>query len=120
MTYLVALVLVAVAVVAFFAARRHMKGEGGCCSGGPSNVDSSEPDKKLPDPVIKERTITIEGMHCQHCSDTVKRAINRIDGASAQVDYKTGLAKVQMSKDISDTTLSISIENLGYKVTSIA
>ncbi len=119
MTWLVVAVLVVVAVVAFLASRRHIKGQGGCCSGGPSNVDTSVPDKELTDPIIYTKTVKIEGMHCSHCSDSVKRAINRIDGASAQVDHKTGLAKVQLSKDVSDTALSIAVENLGYKVISI-
>jgi copper chaperone CopZ len=119
MTWLVVAVLVVIAIVAFFASKKHMKGEGGCCSGGPSNVDTSVPDKELSDPVLGTKTIKIEGMHCNHCSDSVKRAINRIDGASAQVDYKTGEAKVQLSKEVSDTALSIAVENLGYKVISI-
>jgi len=119
MTWLVVLILVVVAIIAFFASRKHLKGEGGCCSGGPSNVDTSVPDKELADPVLGTKTIVIEGMHCSHCSDSVKRAINRLDGASAQVDFKTGEAKVQYSRDISDTALSLAVENLGYKVVSI-
>jgi len=119
MTWLVVAVLVVIAVIAFFASKKHMKGEGGCCSGGPSNVDTSEPDKELKDPIVATKRIQITGMHCSHCSDSVKRAINRIDGASAQVDFKTGEAVVSLSKDVSDTALSLAVENLGYKVISI-
>ncbi len=119
MTWLVVAILVVIAIIAFFASKKHLKGEGGCCSGGPSNVDTTEPDKELEEPIIATRHIQITGMHCSHCSDSVKRAINRLDGASAQVDYKTGEAVVSLSKDVSDTALSLAVENLGYKVTSV-
>ena len=46
--------------------------------------------KKLLHPKDGEKTVKIYRMHCEHCADRVARAINKIDGAAAKVNYKKG------------------------------
>ncbi|MCR5404648.1 MAG: heavy-metal-associated domain-containing protein [Butyrivibrio sp.] len=112
-------IIITVLLIILFAAvkgsLKHFKGEGGCCGGGGSVVE--EPDKKLDGPVIKTSIYKIEGMTCVNCTNRVKRAINRIDGASASLNLRKKQAVVQFDKDIDDSILISEIEKLGYKVT---
>lgn len=114
-------IIVAVLALILFAAIRssvkHVKGEGGCCGGGSSGFD--EPDKKLSGTIIKTKVFAIEGMHCENCTNSVKRAINRIDGVSAKLSLKKKQALVEYEKEVSDDVLVMAIENLGYKVVSV-
>ena len=112
------LVIVILAVVLFIALRgsiKHLKGEGGCCGGGESV--RKEPDKKLTGPIIKTTIFKIDGMHCENCSNRVKRTINRLDGVSAKVNLRKKEAVVRFEKDLADDVITKEIEDLGYKVT---
>ncbi|MCR5761631.1 MAG: heavy-metal-associated domain-containing protein [Sphaerochaetaceae bacterium] len=99
---------------------KHMKGQGGCCGSGNESVSKEEEDKVLDGPVTCKKIIEIEGMHCSNCSNSVKRAINKMDGASAKVSLEEGKAEVSMTKEISDMTLRLAIENLNFHVKSIS
>ena len=111
------LIIIAILVIVlFFAVKgsiKHLKGEGSCCGGG---SDVKEPDKKLKGPVIKSRTFKIDGMHCENCSNRVKRAINRIDGVSAKVNLRKKEALVRYDKDVDDSVVISAIEGQGYSV----
>ncbi len=114
------IIIVGLILILVFAIRgsvKHFKGEGGCCGGGGSTV--KEPDKKLEGPVIRTAEFGIEGMHCENCVVRVKRAINRIDGASAKVVLKKNKAIVSFDKVMDDDIVVKEIENAGYKVTGI-
>ena len=113
-----ALVIAILAVVLFIALRgsiKHLAGEGGCCGGGDSV--KKEPDKKLSGPIIKTMVFKIDGMHCENCSNRVKRSINRLDGVSAKVNLRKKEAVVLYELDIADDVITKEIEDLGYKVT---
>ena len=113
-----ALVIAILAVVLFIALRgsiKHFAGEGGCCGGGDSV--KKEPDKKLSGPIIKTMVFKIDGMHCENCSNRVKRSINRLDGVSAKVNLRKKEAVVRYEQDIADDVITKEIEDLGYKVT---
>ena len=86
-----------------------MKGEGGCCGGGQEEL-AAEERKKLDNPVIGRKTLSIEGMHCDHCKNSVERSINRLEGASAVVDY---------DRELDDAALKIAVERLDFKLLSI-
>ena len=76
------IVLLIVIVIAAFAMRNsigHFKGEGGCCGGGETILPD---EKELTGTKIGEKTVHIEGMHCENCKNRVERAINRIDGGA--------------------------------------
>ena len=113
-----ALVIAILAVVLFMALRgsiKHLAGEGGCCGGGDSA--KKEPDKKLSGPIIKTMVFKIDGMHCENCSNRVKRTINRLDGVSAKVNLRKKEAVVRYEQDVDDEVITKEIEDLGYKVT---
>ena len=114
---LIIVMLVIIFLVSLRGTIKHLKGQGGCCGGGNSTV--KEPDKKCSGPIIKVRTFKIDGMHCENCSNRVKRAINRIEGASAKVNLRKKEAVVQFDKDVNDDIITKEIEVLGYKVISI-
>ncbi len=107
-------ILVIVFIVMLKSSIRHFKGEGGCCGGGGGSV--KEPDKKLSGTVIKTKVFKIDGMHCENCTNRIKRGINRIDGVSAKLNLKKKQAIVQYEKEVEDETLIRVIEELGYKV----
>ena len=47
------------------------------------------------------KTITIEGMMCNHCEMTVKKALESLDGVTnATVSHEKGTAVVEMTKDV--------------------
>lgn len=114
-----AIIVVILLVVVFLAGKgavKHLKGEGGCCGGG-STV--KEPDKKLTGPVIKTKVFKIDGMHCENCTNRVKRAINRIDGVSAKLSLRKKEAVVEYEREVDDLEITGAIEALDYKVLSV-
>ncbi|MCR5670190.1 MAG: heavy-metal-associated domain-containing protein [Butyrivibrio sp.] len=110
-------ILIIILLLALRGSIKHFKGEGGCCGGGGKTV--KEPDKKLSGPVIKTKVFKIDGMHCENCTNRVKRTINRIDGVSAKLSLKKKQAVVQYEKEVDDDILIKEIEGLGYTVVSV-
>jgi copper chaperone CopZ len=118
-TFLVAAVLVVIAVFAFKNSLGHLKGEGGCCGGGSGEVKKEIPVKELDGQKLGELVVSIEGMHCDHCVYSVTRAINRIEGAAARVDLKKKQARVLYDREISSDEVRSAIELEGFQVTNI-
>ena len=114
---IVIVVLVIVIIMATKGAAKHLMGQGSCCGGGSSIV--KEPDKKLSGPVVKTMVFKIDGMHCENCSNRVKRAINRIDGVSAKLNLRKKEAVVEYDREVDDATITRAIETLDYKVISV-
>ncbi len=68
-----------------------------------------------------QKTITIEGMMCEHCERTVKNALESIDGVcGATVSHEMNRAVVFLSKDVPDETLTSVVEDKDYHVVKIA
>ena len=113
------IVLLIVIVIAAFAMRSsigHFKGEGGCCGGGETILPD---EKQLTGQKIGEKTVHIEGMHCENCKNRVERAINRIDGAVGKVNLKKNIAVVSFDREVSDEEIRKAVEEQDYKVLSI-
>ena len=67
------------------------------------------------------KKIKIEGMHCGHCSASVKQALEAINGVDeAKVNHETGEAEVTLSKDISNEEFKNAIEEIGFDFISAA
>lgn len=107
------LILVLVLVLAVRGSIKHFKGEGGCCGGG---GDIKVPNKKLDGPVVGEIVLLVDGMHCENCSNRVKRTINSIDGASCKVNLRKGRVDIKFDRDIEREVFVKAIEDLGYSV----
>lgn len=116
-----AIVLLIVMIIIIFAIKssiRHFKGEGACCGGGSKRLPK-EKDKVLSNPVIGEKILRIEGMHCERCRQSVEAAVNKIAGAAAKADLKKNQAVVSFDRPIDDDVLKKAVEDAGFKVTSI-
>lgn len=66
-----------------------------------------------------EKTMTIEGMMCTHCSGRVTQVLNAIDGVNAVVSLEEKTAKITLSKDVADNVLIKAVTDAGYQVTSL-
>ena len=80
---------------------------------------SEEEKKTLDNPVIAVKTVDIEGMHCENCKNSIERSVNKIDGASCQVNLKKKQATIEVDREIDDADIRIAIERLDFKVTGI-
>ena len=107
---IIVLILVVVVGIALKSTRKHMKGESSCCGGGALE------DKKLDNPIIKEKVFKIKGMTCQHCVANVTRAINAIEGVSSQVNLKKEEAHVVYDRDVDDQVIIAAVKQAGYDV----
>ena len=68
-----------------------------------------------------KKTLTVEGMMCEHCEASVKKALEAIDGVeSASADRTKNEAVAVLSKEVSDEVLKAAVEAKDYKVTAIA
>lgn len=116
---LIVIVIIAAAVIggAIYIIR-HMQGKGGgCCASASSS--STDQAKKLTQPVVAKKIITIEGMHCNHCKNAVESAIAHIDGAIAHVDLEKKQACVELERSVSNEVLQSAITDAGFTVVSI-
>ena len=91
---------------------RHFKGHGGCCGGS-----SYKPKKKKLKRVIQKKTFKVEGMHCEHCVQSVTDSLNRIDGVSARVDLNKSCAEISLDREIGED-IPVSYTHLTLPTTS--
>lgn len=89
----------------------------GCPAGGGCSANHKK--KKLNGPVIATKTISISGMHCAHCAQSVTESLNTIDGVSARADLSRQCAVVSCDRDISEEILICAVEKAGFQVESI-
>lgn len=83
------------------------------------NVIEQE-NKKRKEVIIMEKTISIEGMMCPHCSGRVQEALEANDAiANAVVSHENGTAVVTLAAEISDEALTKIVEDAGYKVVEV-
>lgn len=115
-TFLVGGILLVIVVIALVQSISHMKGEGGCCGGG-SEVKPEK--KKLEGPVVSKKILSIEGMHCENCKNSVEKQINCIEGAVAKVNLRKKQAVVTMDRVIPQEQLIKAVESVDFKVTGV-
>lgn len=63
-------------------------------------------------------TMKIEGMMCPHCQAAVTKALNAIDGVTAEVNLEAKEAYVTLSKEVSEEVLTKAVTDAGYEVVS--
>jgi Cu2+-exporting ATPase len=64
-----------------------------------------------------EIRLRIEGMMCEHCEATVKKALEKVEGViSATASYREGTAVVQTDGSASSDALGQAVEAADYKV----
>ena len=111
-----AVILVILVIALIFGVKgtvKHFKGEGACCGGGSGTVKAKR--KSLKNPKLGEKTIQIEGMHCDHCLAAVEAALDGIGGVWARASLPDRVRV--LSKDpIDPVALAAAVESAGYRV----
>ena len=107
---IVVLIVIVLLGFALRGAIRHFKGDSPCCGGGTGIIKN---------PVIGKKTVHIEGMTCEHCVQSVKKALNEIEGVSARVDLQKKEAVVSYDREIENDVLKKTVEKAGFQVVSI-
>ena len=65
---------------------------------------------------MTEITLKIDGMTCQHCVMSAKKAVDSVSGVSSS-DVEVGSAKVSYDENSADIgAITAAIQNAGYKV----
>ena len=81
-------------------------------------VWTSDQIKTTNSTMMKKKTMTIEGMSCEHCVARVTKALNGVDGVKASVSLPDK-AEVILEKEVGDETLKKAVEDAGYEVSAI-
>ena len=109
---------------------RRLKNAVQCAGGGTlltADTQSGRPDdpaenlgQQSKEELKMEKTMVIEGMMCEHCEATVKKALEKIDGVDhAQVSHTDGTAVVTLSGEVEDAVLKQAVEDKDYTVREI-
>ncbi len=64
-----------------------------------------------------EKSLAVEGMHCQKCVTRITEALKKIDGVKkVTIDLDSKNVSVISKTEIPFDTVKAAIENLGFKV----
>ena len=58
--------------------------------------------------------LQIEGMTCASCANRIERKLNKLDGVTAEVNYATEKARVELAPDVGSQLLLDTVEQAGY------
>jgi len=84
-----------------------------------NDTTRNDTTKKEMETNTMKKTIMIKGMMCDHCTGTVSKALNEIDGVKAEVRLQDKAAYIELSKEVSDEVLKNAVIEAGYEVVSI-
>ncbi len=80
-----------------------------------SNIDDKKEEKKM------VKTISIEGMQCNHCKMSVEKALNELDGViKVDVSLENKRAVIELQKEIDDNIIKEKITDAGFEVVGIS
>ena len=66
---------------------------------------------------MAEKEIQVVGMHCPSCVNAVELCLKDVDGIEdAKADLDSGITKITMSGDVSDSDINEAVEEAGFKV----
>lgn len=66
------------------------------------------------------KTVSIEGMQCNHCKMTVEKVLGAIDGVTkVEVNLEKKNAVIESSKEIDNSKIEEVIKEAGFEVVSI-
>lgn len=108
-------VVLLVLMISILRTKKHFKG-GGCCGSGSTTVRSR---KKLDGPMVGQKIMTVEGMHCENCRNRVEHGLNDLDGVVCRINLKKKTAVISYSVEVSEKLLKETVEKMGYRVTDI-
>ena len=113
------LIIAALAIIAAITVRNYRKQlKEGCCGAGGDAGPGEKVEPKDTDkthyPYIAD--VKIEGMHCENCVRKVENAVNRIDGAWAEVDLPSNSARILLKEPKLETQIKMAIANNDFEV----
>jgi Cu+-exporting ATPase len=76
-------------------------------------------DKQNSEVNTVKKVMKIEGMMCAHCTGTVSKVLNAIDGVTAEVSLDDKCAYLEISGGVSEDALKEAVVNAGYEVVSL-
>lgn len=122
-TLVTILIVLVIAVVAFITIRNYRKQlKEGCCGAGGDDGPGAKVEPKDTNkanyPYIAD--VKIEGMHCDNCVRKVENAVNRIDGAWADVDLASNSAKILLKDPKLEKQIKMAIANNDFLVKEFA
>lgn len=63
------------------------------------------------------KTLSVDGMSCEHCAESVVEALESVEGVSqATVDLDAGEATVTAGDHVSRSQLAEAVDEAGYRV----
>ncbi len=77
------------------------------------NADSSIMEENIMENIT---VLTVEGMSCEHCSATVKKALGALDGVNAAVNLETKAVTITHPESVTRETLAKAVIDAGYTV----
>lgn len=84
----------------------------GCCGSGDTQ-NRVKADKNISHYKYKY-TMSIAGMHCNHCKQTVENALNSLGGVYANVDLGKGNAVIYSKEKCDEQKLKKAISSCGF------
>lgn len=66
---------------------------------------------------VRSVELSVGGMTCASCSRRVEKALEKVSGVRATVNYATGVAFAEVEPNVSDEDLVAAIEKTGYTAT---
>ena len=91
---------------------------GGNCSHHPAKKSKKKAPAKKGELLVGVKTVKIKGMHCEHCRESVEKALNSIEGIKASVDLKNNEARV-ICEAVDENLIKDAVQGLGFTVESI-
>lgn len=111
------LIVILMMALALKGSVKHFKGQGSCCT--VSSPMTGVEAKRL-DEVTRRRRLVVTGMHCTHCEDRLRKALDGITGAAVEkIGWKDGIVVLDLNRDVSDDLLRRVVEGEGYNLESI-
>ena len=100
----------------------HKEGEKNEKDGGIS--EKTEENKKVTVKTEEEKemkeTVKIRGMMCEHCENTVKKALEALPGVEkAEVSHETGTAVLSLAGEVDEETVRKAVEDKDYEFLGI-
>ena len=66
---------------------------------------------------MTEKEIKVVGMHCPSCVAAVELCLKDVDGIDdAKADLNSGITKITMSNEVTDSDIAEAVEEAGFKV----
>ena len=63
--------------------------------------------------------LSVGGMTCASCSRRVEKALEKVPGVTATVNYATGEAHLDVPSAVEDTVLVAAVEGVGYSASLV-